>query len=458
MRAGTGEAAPGAPLAWLLRQPPATRVAACRTLDDALAWAAELGLRGTLQDIEPAGAWTDGADAAEMEDFAQLQADVAHRAAHAKAPSYLGALKTALHWVALYRLRYPHRVLFLPLHEPDTHRDHALHNEQTLATLLAFMQQHGSLARGKRGSQTLGDTKSGVVSTIRAFRSLEARYDVGDPRFGLQLRMLGQNLRLSDAPRAERELSQGVRAMHLAQLHQQGQTLGTFDEALAHVSLQMCARGGEPGVRDQGKLEPHRAFVWTDIEWRTAAESQSTLPSVDLWWYPAKDGQVHHRKVPIPISRRHNGPRGADPDCPYDALWAHWDARLARLPLCPAGCTHAQCPRSRTAVFTTDAGKVVDTSYMAALGQRIATSVGLDTRGVGGKWARIGGSTDIMDALGPEEGRAVLRQRGRWQRDLGSIYARVSARRQLDASLAMNAARGRDMTARAGWAQPAWQV
>eukprot|EP00966_Prymnesium_polylepis_P141199 3260933-Prymnesium_polylepis.1 len=69
---------------------------------------------------------------------------------------------------------------------------------------------------------------------------------------------------------------------------------------------------------------------------------------------------------------------------------------------------------------------------MAALGQRIAARVGLDTQGVGGKWARIGGATDIMDALGPEEGRAVLRQRGRWQRDLGSIYARVSARRQLD--------------------------
>ena len=441
-----------------MRQPPATRVAACRTLDDALAWAAELGLRGPLQDLEVDGAWAAGVSDEELEDFAQLAADAAHRAAHAKAPSYLGSLKTALHWIALYLLRFPHRVLFLPLHEPGTHREHALHNETTFSTLLAFMQQHGSLARGARGQQTSGDAKTGVISTLRAFRSLEARYDVGDPKFSLQLRMVGQNLRLCDPPRAERNLSQGIRAMHLVQLHQGGGHMGTFDECLAHVSLQVCARGGEPGTRDGGSFAPTRGFVWTDIVWRTAAESQSTLPSVDVWWYPAKDGHVQHRKVPIPVSRRHGGPRGADPECPYDALWAHWDASVTpALPLCPPGCTHSRCLRSRTAVFTTAAGTVVDTSYMAALGKRIARAVGIDPQGVKAQWARVGGSTDLMDALGPEQGRAMLRQRGRWKRDLGTIYARVSARRQLDASRAMGASRGRDMTERTGWAQPAWQ-
>jgi len=62
--------------------------------------------------------------------------------------------------------------------------------------------------------------------------------------------------------------------------------------------------------------------------------------------------------------------------------------------------------------------------------------------------------SDLMDALGPVEGAAILRQRGRWKGNLGTIYARLSAVRQLDASRRMSASQGIDMTARAGWAQP----
>ena len=144
-------------------------------------------------------------------------------------------------------------------------------------------------------------------------------------------------------------------------LHQQGRTLGVFDEALAHTSLQMCARGGEPGTRDGGTFEPARGFVWTDIEWRTAAESQSTFPSVDVWWYPAKDGKGTHRKVPIPVSRKHLGPRGADPTCPYDAIWALWDARAHTVPERARG--------TSTPFFRADDRKIVTTAYVAVLGQ-----------------------------------------------------------------------------------------
>ena len=443
-----------------LRIPQAARVAAVKTLDDALQWAEELGLRGTLQDLSPAGAWTGAQSRREEEDFERLEADAKHRSTHAHAPGYEGRLATMMHWVALYRLAYPNYVLFLPLHEPDTHVAHACHNESTLATIRLFMERHGSLQRGREGQKTSSEGKAAVTSTLRAFRSVEARYDVCDARFNQLLSHVGQQMRREDAPRSERAISQGIRAMHLVQLRERGIAVSTFDLALGHAALQAVARGGEPGLRDrqqQSDFQPARGCVWTDFHWRTEAQSQSQFPSLDLFWYPAKDGQVTHRKVPIPISRLHSGPPGAHPGCPYDAIRALWDARDHLIPACPPGCTHTGCVRSQTPFFRTDEGVIVDTSYMAALGTRWALALGLDTAGVGGKWARIGGATDIMDAMGVAEGAGILRQRGRWRQDLGEIYARLSAARQLEASRRMAGSRSFDMTARAGWAQPTWR-
>ena len=443
-----------------LRVPPAARVAAVRTLDDALQWAEELGLRGTLQDLQPDGAWTGLQSSREQEDFERLQADAQHRATHAHAAGYENTLKTMLHWVALFELAYPNYVLFLPLHEPDTHVVNACHNEGTLSAIRVFMDRHGSLQRGREGQKTSSEGKAGVTSTLRAFRSVEARYDVCDPRFNQLLSKLGQQMRREDAPRSERAMSQGIRAMHLVQLRERGVPVSTFDWALGHASLQVIARGGEPGLRDrqqQYDFQPARGCVWSDFRWRTEAESQSEFPSLDLLWYPAKDGSVTHRKVPIPISRLHSGPRGAHPGCPYDAIRALWDERNHQVPACPPGCQHEGCVRSRTPFFRTDAGVIVDTSYMAALGRRWAEALGLELEGVGGKWARIGCATDVMDAMGLVEGAGILRQRGRWRKDLGEIYARLSAARQLDASRRMAGSRSFDMTARAGWAQPTWR-
>jgi hypothetical protein len=53
-------------------------------------------------------------------------------------------------------------------------------------------------------------------------------------------------------------------------------------------------------------------------------------------------------------------------------------------------------------------------------------------------------------------GQGVLRQRGRWAKDMGLIYARISAVLQLEASRRMTTTRELDMSARSGWAQPTW--
>ena len=439
---------------------PAARRAAVRSLEDALAWAQELGLRGTLQDLASAAAWGPNATAAEIEDFESLAADALHRAESAHAPGYESRLATMMHWVALFLLAHPNYILFLPLHERDTHVQHAVHNETTLAALRVFMDRHGSIAKGKLGQQTTSDTKAAVTSTLRAFRSREARYDVCDAKFQLLLPAVGQQMRREDRPSAERAFAQGIRTQHLVQLRAMGVHISVFDFGLAHTAIQVCARGGEPGIRErmtEADFDPSRGVVWTDIVWRTAAESQSNLPSIDFYWYPAKDGRVTHRKVPIPVSRIHDGPAGSRPDCPYDAIWALWELRSPHIAACPTGCTHRTCIRSQTPFFRADDGNLVDTPYMAALGGRWAKALGMSADGIGAKWARIGGATDIFDAMGVAEGAAALRQRGRWKRDLGAIYARVSASRQLEVSRRMTQSRGQDMAQRSGWAQPAWR-
>ena len=107
-----------------------------------------------------------------------------------------------MHWVALYKLAFPNNVLFLPLHMPDTHVVHACHSESTLAKIRLFMDRHGSLQRGREWQKTASDGKAAVTSTLRAFRSVEARYDVCDPRFNQLLSHVGQQMRREDAPRS----------------------------------------------------------------------------------------------------------------------------------------------------------------------------------------------------------------------------------------------------------------
>eukprot|EP00965_Chrysotila_dentata_P009492 309284-Pleurochrysis_carterae.AAC.1 len=47
-----------------------------------------------------------------------------------------------------------------------------------------------------------------------------------------------------------------------------------------------------------------------------------------VWVVPIKDAAVRHKAVPMPLRRRQKGgPRGADPLCAYDALWATWHER-----------------------------------------------------------------------------------------------------------------------------------
>eukprot|EP00965_Chrysotila_dentata_P062647 2075928-Pleurochrysis_carterae.AAC.1 len=55
-----------------------------------------------------------------------------------------------------------------------------------------------------------------------------------------------------------------------------------------------------------------------------------------------------------------------------------------------------------------------------------------------------------------EDGRALIKQRGRWQSDVASVYQRAIVDKQLRASAEMGEASGVELEAiAAGWAQPA---
>eukprot|EP00965_Chrysotila_dentata_P032968 1098498-Pleurochrysis_carterae.AAC.1 len=85
----------------------------------------------------------------------------------------------------------------------------------------------------------------------------------------------------------------------------------------------------------------------------------------------------------------------------------------------------------------------------------MAAAVGLDAADFGGKWWRIGGATDMRDLKG-EEGCALIKQRGRWQSDVASVYQRAIIDAQLEAiSAGIGDASGVELKAVcAGCAQP----
>ena len=65
-----------------------------------------------------------------------------------------------------------------------------------------------------------------------------------------------------------------------------------------------------------------------------------------------------------------------------------------------------------------------------------------------------GGTTDIAAIMG-DQGRALLKERGRWASDTAYVYARALASSHLTASARVGDADGRELEAMlAGWAQP----
>ena len=428
---------------------------ACTTLQHAVDWAAELGLNGPLGgELPDSERWLGEPSEAERQMAASLLQEADWDALAANAASWLGKFKTALHYLALFRLAMPTLIIFKPLLGP--HREaNAIHMQEVWARFGIFMRRHGSIKDGSSGAPARSDNIAAVIGTLRAYRQLGARYCLLDSNYNVFMRKVQKRWRGEDGPRLERKLMLGIRATHFAQLDAVGwdrtSPVGMYEHALVSTCKAVVGRPGEPGMVD-GKREadwdPARGVTIADAkDWFAAApDVNAGLPWMRIRWFPIKDGENTHTKVPIPISKRSAAPRGTDPACPYDALLAWWEVRSAAVPEADWATAPLFCHPIT--------GKIPRTKDLSSLAKKMGRLLGLPESAVGGKSWRIAGATDLYDVYQEHAGR-LLRERGRWHTDIGYIYARVSEAAHLEASRRMSSAAGRDLESSAGWTQPA---
>ena len=80
---------------------------------------------------------------------------------------------------------------------------------------------------------------------------------------------------------------------------------------------------------------------------------------------------------------------------------------------------------------------------MRQTAREYARVLGMPPEQFGAHSFRIGGATDLV-ATG-QLSELLLQAKGRWQSDIGRIYARMTRRAHLAASELMHSARGRDL-------------
>ena len=78
----------------------------------------------------------------------------------------------------------------------------------------------------------------------------------------------------------------------------------------------------------------------------------------------------------------------------------------------------------------------------------MAAAAGEDPTEFGGKSFRVGGATDLREAIGDDEKSSrMIERRGRWCSTIAEVYQRGRLETQLDGSMAMGSAGGVDMEA-----------
>ena len=434
---------------------PSQRVARLRTVEDVLEWASELGFHGPIGARHAdADVWLGEPSDGERELASLLLADAEASVLSAnETASWVSRMGTAFHWLALFHSALPNMVKLHPLGGPD-HRENALKNENFWARLAAFMRRHGSIKRGQMGAPVGSGQVQAVISALRAFRAIGARYSLVTPECNEWLPRIKRSMRKEDGPALERKLQLGIRARHFEQLDSVGwdrsSTEGIYDHALAHTLKIVIGRGGEGGLvegKGQSAFDPRKAPTVADFRsWFDAhPRVNDGLPWLRVWWYPIKDQHGTHAKVPIPVSKRGHTATGADPACPYDAIHAWWAIRSRQVP---------ESRWDQEAFFAhPTTGKICDTGYVRILARRMGRLLGISEAALGAKSFRIAGATDLYDAHG-EYAQRLLKERGRWHTDIAYIYARISESAHLTAARAMANASGVDMEHGAGWVQP----
>ena len=298
--------------------------------------------------------------------------------------------------------------------------------------------------------------RAGAISRLAACVAQSAI--VADPKDATSLgSTAGKHMRREDGPRGDRSLCAGIRASDLQLAADKGwpwlHGQSAMDWAAMITAHNLVLRGGEVGVVDNQDFCPPRDLSLASIDFmHPCAESQG-FPWLAADVVPIKDTSARAKAHRLGVRRRGNHAPHTDPLDVYDAVQRIWE----RLPAGSRPRSRAQASdvHRATPLFTKANGEPMDTTYMLGLARALASFLSLPPEDYGGKSFRVGGATDWAEVLG-EEGRAMLKKRGRWDSDCDKIYARALLQPQLLASAALGRRSGRDLErVFPGWVQPA---
>ena len=419
------------------------------SLPELLAWAARLGLTGSLD----GGADEEGTDG-ESTLAARLRRDVRARA---RETLDVGRLRTALAWCDDFIADTEREPLFRRLeHAGDL--EAMVHNQTTLDMLAEYIRQRGSRKNGRKRSTLRSDTIQTYVATIKLLRGSEAHYHITCPQVNVVAPAAHKRMRQQDGAPGDRTLCRGMRSHMLRELARRGwdrsSRRGAVEWAAALTAHNLLLRGGEIGSVDQKPFDTSRDVTIGSVHFMAPSVESEYMPWLTIDVVPIKDTVARKRVCPMPVRRRsHGGSLGDDPLDVYDAVVLAIRARTGRL---PPKLGRVSGLAGVSPLFVKAQGGEWKSADSRALVRRMAAALELDPADFGGKSFRVGGATDWRAVLGESKAERIIRQRGRWDSDIHKIYERALATEHLSGSALVGGASGAELEALcAGWAQPA---
>ena len=129
---------------------------------------------------------------------------------------------------------------------------------------------------------------------------------------------------------------------------------------------------------------------------------------------------------------------------PHDGWWTH--------PPSP------NAPPLTSPFFTLKGGEIYRSNDVLELVRRWAVMIDLPPLEFWSRAFRVAGATDLRDKVGEAVSKKLIKDRGRWDSEIGEIYSRPLLQPQLEASIAVGTASGvgfEDHLSGTGFAQPA---
>lgn len=436
------------------------------------------GLQAVQQ--QPREAWAAPPSALEQQTLQFLRASFRHRVDRANRSD--DALSSAYNALEEFVAQQPNRVLLLPHGMGDDHQANRV-NDAFFQDLFEWLKIRGNRSAGAlNGAPIKTDTVQKTVSTLRAELSSLAERKLLVPAYHVNQPRAAKQARFDDGPAGQREATRPFRARHLKQLAEAGvlwqpaegiyRTRVTNGACVCRVlsseelHLRRCVfiwgllhdmwvcllRGGEPGRMTGKPFDKLRGLRFCDFEWFGPAEPTEWYPSFLQHIIPIKLNEKGDLgRVPCPVSRTsREAPAHSLPLDSYDAVAAVWEMHMRDVP--PSA--RAALARSQQPFWCLD-GWIPQTCEIKDIIREMVTIIHLPADEFTAVAPRAGGASDTFESMGPERGRDLIQQRGRWCLETGDIYARIAATWQLRASREMHTAQGIELeTLSRRWRQP----